>query len=86
MIAGGGRGRDAPGHPQPLLSRSVSEQAAEPAAPQSCSACRGTGSVISSLGGEPHTLTCPWCDGGGVALLAHDAQAHWRAAEPEPPN
>jgi DnaJ-class molecular chaperone len=56
----------------------VSEQAAEPTAPERCSACRGTGSVISNLGGEPHQLGCPWCDGGGVVLPGHDAQAHWR--------
>jgi hypothetical protein len=35
--------------------------------------------VISNLGGEPHELACPWCDGGGVVLPEHDAQAHWRA-------
>jgi DnaJ-class molecular chaperone len=62
----------------------VSEEAAEPAVPQSCSACRGSGSVISNLGGEPHEQPCPWCDGGGVVLPDHDAQAHWR--EPRPPD
>ena len=56
----------------------MSEEAAEPSAPESCSACRGSGSVISNLGGEPHELTCPWCDGGGVVLADHDALAHWR--------
>jgi DnaJ-class molecular chaperone len=60
----------------------VSEEAAEPSAPESCSACRGTGTVISSLGGEPHELSCPWCDGGGVVLPGHDAQAHWREQHP----
>jgi hypothetical protein len=43
-----------------------------------CSACRGTGVVISNLGGEPHELDCPWCEGGGVRLRGHDAQARWR--------
>jgi DnaJ-class molecular chaperone len=60
----------------------VSEEAAEPTTPQICSACRGTGTVISNLGGEPHELRCPWCDGGGVALPDHDAQAHWREQPP----
>jgi DnaJ-class molecular chaperone len=59
----------------------VSEQATEPTAPESCTACRGTGSVISNLGGEPHQLSCPWCEGGGVVLPDHDAQAHWRAQQ-----
>jgi hypothetical protein len=58
----------------------VSEHTTEPAAPEPCSACRGTGVVISGLGGEPHELACPWCDGGGVMLREHDAQAHWRVA------
>ena len=30
-----------------------------------CSPCRGTGKVISSEGGNPHTVTCPWCGGTG---------------------
>ncbi|HEY2570141.1 MAG TPA: hypothetical protein VGI27_01645 [Solirubrobacteraceae bacterium] len=50
------------------------------AVPQStpCSACRGTGVVISNLGGEPHELECPWCEGSGVRVRGHDAQARWR--------
>ena len=31
-----------------------------------CPPCRGTGTVISSEGGEPHPVTCPWCGGTGV--------------------
>jgi DnaJ-class molecular chaperone len=58
----------------------VTEEAVEAIAPQPCSACRGGGVVISNLGGEPQELACPWCDGGGVTLREHDAQAHWRAA------
>ncbi len=42
-------------------------------------ACRGSGQVISNLGGTPSTLTCPWCDGGGVRLPDVDAQARWPA-------
>jgi len=41
--------------------------------------CRGTGRVISNLGGSQRTLECPWCQGGGVRLPGIDAQAHWRA-------
>jgi DnaJ-class molecular chaperone len=50
----------------------------EPEAPTPvpCSACRGTGRIISNLGGTPHEIPCPWCDGGGRRLPpAHDAQA-----------
>jgi hypothetical protein len=40
-------------------------------------ACRGSGSVISNLGGTPATVTCPWCRGGGVRVADVDAQAQW---------
>jgi DnaJ-class molecular chaperone len=40
-----------------------------------CSPCRGTGSVISQLGGQVSRVSCPWCDGTGRQLPAHDAQA-----------
>jgi hypothetical protein len=39
--------------------------------------CRGTGKVISNLGGAPSTVTCPWCEGGGVRVAGIDAQAKW---------
>jgi DnaJ-class molecular chaperone len=57
----------------------VAEPAPESPTTQPCAACHGTGVVISHLGGEPHEETCPWCDGGGVRLRDHDAQARWRA-------
>jgi hypothetical protein len=41
-------------------------------------ACRGSGQVISNLGGTPSTVTCPWCGGGGVRVPGIDAQAQWR--------
>jgi len=44
--------------------------------------CRGTGKVISNLGGAPSTVTCPWCEGGGVRLAAVDAQAKRLGDEP----
>jgi DnaJ-class molecular chaperone len=43
-----------------------------------CLACRGNGQVVSSLGGEPKLVPCPWCEGSGVRLAGHDAQARWR--------
>ena len=43
--------------------------------PQRCTACRGTGRVSSSLGGDPHQVTCPWCEGSGRFIPGHDAQA-----------
>ena len=45
--------------------------------PRECMPCRGSGKLISKLGGEPSTVTCPWCAGGGVRLPGVDAQAKW---------
>ncbi len=39
--------------------------------------CRGTGKVISGLGGKPSTVVCPWCGGDGVRHPGVDAQAKW---------
>jgi DnaJ-class molecular chaperone len=47
----------------------------EPAARPPCSACRGTGRVVSNLTGTPATVECPWCDGTGRFQPDHDAQA-----------
>ncbi|HTA34174.1 MAG TPA: hypothetical protein VK721_12195 [Solirubrobacteraceae bacterium] len=44
-------------------------------------ACRGSGRVISNLGGTPSTLDCPWCGGTGTRVPGIDAQAHWLAAD-----
>ena len=41
-----------------------------------CMACRGTGQVISGLGGTPHQVTCPWCQGTGHRIAGVDAQEH----------
>jgi DnaJ-class molecular chaperone len=43
-----------------------------------CPPCRGTGEVISNLGGEPKTVKCPWCEGTGRWTPQHDAQARYR--------
>lgn len=40
-----------------------------------CSPCRGSGQVISNLGGTPSRVPCPWCDGTGTQIAGHDAQA-----------
>lgn len=48
--------------------------------PPACTACRGTGRVVSNLGGSPSSVTCPWCDGTGRRIPDHDAQARFRAA------
>ena len=40
-----------------------------------CAPCRGTGRLISNLGASPSQVTCPWCEGGGVQIPGHDAQA-----------
>lgn len=41
---------------------------------QTCSPCRGTGKVISNLGGEQREVRCPWCEGTGEFKREHDAQ------------
>jgi DnaJ-class molecular chaperone len=43
--------------------------------PRPCSPCRGTGTLISNLGGTPSTISCPWCGGSGVFDPERDAQA-----------
>jgi DnaJ-class molecular chaperone len=57
----------------------VSTEPAEPHDPQRCTPCRGTGQVISGLGGTPQPVTCPWCEGSGRYQPGHDAQAARRA-------
>lgn len=47
--------------------------------PRECMACRGTGRVISNLGGSPSAIECPWCGGRALRINGHDAQAHWIA-------
>ena len=39
-----------------------------------CTPCRGTGKLISNLGGTPHDVVCPWCDGTGAFQPGRDAQ------------
>ena len=56
----------------------ATEDSAPDPARQECSACRGTGRVISNLGGSPHPEQCPWCEGAGRFIPGHDAQARRR--------
>ena len=51
--------------------------------PRECMPCRGSGRVISNLGGTSTTVTCPWCAGGGVRLAEVDAQARWQTEHPQ---
>ena len=46
------------------------------AGPGPCSPCRATGKLISGLGGTPHEVTCPWCQGTGQRIPGIDAQEH----------
>ena len=55
------------------------EETAAEAAPPTCPPCRGTGRVVSRLGGSSATVTCPWCEGTGRVIPGHDAAARWRA-------
>ena len=41
-----------------------------------CSPCRGTGRLVSNLGGQPHEVSCPWCGGTGRFEPGRDAQEH----------
>lgn len=52
-----------------------------PDAPADCAPCRGTGKLVSNLGGDPSTVECPWCEGAGVVIPEHDAQAARRGAD-----
>ncbi len=52
----------------------VDQQEDAPASPPECSPCRGTGKVISGLGGKNTTVDCPWCEGTGVTIPEHNAQ------------
>lgn len=61
--------------PQALRSRLRMSDQDERPEPVACPPCRGTGRVISNLGGTQTTITCPWCEGNGTFDPEHDAQA-----------
>ncbi len=71
--AGGERGEPEPGEDGEETSHE----------PRECMACRGTGQVVSSLGGTPSMVSCPWCDGSGVRPADVDAQAKWQHSRGE---
>lgn len=49
--------------------------------PQECMPCRGTGTLVSNLGGEAKRVQCPWCEGDGERKHGVDAQARWLEGE-----
>ena len=50
--------------------------------PRECMACRGTGQVLSNLGGTESRVSCPWCAGSGIRQADVDAQAAWSGRAP----
>lgn len=64
------------------MTAAADTEPAVPAVPAACAPCRGTGRVVSNLGGEPSTVPCPWCEGTGTFIAEHDAQAARRARSP----
>jgi DnaJ-class molecular chaperone len=51
---------------------------------ESCRACKGSGKVVSNLGGESSEVECPWCEGTGKFQgPEHDAQGRWGEKTPE---
>jgi DnaJ-class molecular chaperone len=53
-----------------------------PADEERCHPCRGTGRLTSTLGGTPHEVECPWCEGSGRFQQGHDAQTAEAGGEP----
>ena len=39
-----------------------------------CRPCRGTGRLISTLGGDSHQVVCPWCRGTGETIPGINSQ------------
>ena len=52
--------------------------------PERCTACRGTGQVISSRGETQTRLECPWCGGTGRRQPGRNAQ-EFAPERPEAP-
>jgi hypothetical protein len=59
------RGRNRDSAPHALLSPARVSPDADIPPDEVCPPCRGTGQVISKLGGDPHPVECPWCHGTG---------------------
>ncbi len=52
----------------------MSPRVAAETGPGACMPCRGTGQLVSGLGGQPHSVLCPWCRGTGRRIPGIDAQ------------
>jgi DnaJ-class molecular chaperone len=52
----------------------MTPQRTEEARSEVCTPCRGTGKLVSGLGGTPHEVVCPWCRGTGEFIAGLDAQ------------
>jgi DnaJ-class molecular chaperone len=68
---------------------SADEETPDVDEPETCTVCRGTGTLISNLGGSPSNVTCSWCEGTGTFIPDHDAQEAGRrlrgeSATPDP--
>lgn len=59
----------------------ITESPIEAAVPTPCMPCRGTGKVVSNLGGAASTIECPWCRGSGMRTPDIDAQSAWLTGE-----
>jgi DnaJ-class molecular chaperone len=58
------------------------DRGAASASEEICMPCRGTGRLISGLGGTPHEVVCPWCRGTGKRIRGIDAQESPAESEP----
>ena len=50
------------------------EQSKNGSEASACRPCRATGRLISGLGGEPHEVICPWCQGTGERIAGLNPQ------------
>ena len=64
---------------------SADEETPDVDEPVPCTVCRGTGTLISNLGGSPSNVTCAWCEGTGTFIPDHDAQEAGRRLRGEAP-
>jgi DnaJ-class molecular chaperone len=58
----------------------ITEPDGQETEPTPCMPCRGTGKVVSNLGGTPKSVDCPWCAGSGMRIPGRDAQSPWLGA------
>lgn len=82
-MAGAGQGSTARSrYARDLVS--ADEETPDVDEPVTCTVCRGTGTLISNLGGSPSNVTCSWCEGTGTFIPDHDAQETGRRLRGEP--